>query len=145
MGKNSRGTEEIRANRSCDALLKNVQLTEAMSRTVSSEVASKVPIPVLPDRTRGVAKNLLTGRTVLVQRHFSWRAKNEYRCCAGRYRGAERFQSRRHLSQSFLVAVSMDFAALWSQRPRRVAMSCLILPMAWGVLKCILAVSQPME
>ena len=79
MGKNSRGAEEIRANRSCDALLKNVQLTEAMSRTASSEVASKVPIPVLDEGTREFALNLLTGRTVLVQRHSSWRAKNEDR------------------------------------------------------------------
>ncbi len=32
-------------------------------------------------------------------------------------RNAERFQSRCHFFQSFLVAASMAFAALWSQRP----------------------------
>src|ERR1700751_5949192 len=55
------------------------------------------------------------------------------------------FHSVRQDCQSSRVHLNMALAALWSQRPRRAARSRLILGMAWGEPKCMLAVSQPMQ
>ena len=79
-GKFLRGASETRANLSRDALISNVPIIQVMIRAASSGVARKVPIPVKYDRTRPIAGNLLTGRTVLVQRHSGCSGKNEDRC-----------------------------------------------------------------
>src|SRR6266436_7249691 len=79
LGKFSLGAVVFCANLSCGPSLRNVPLIEVMIRTASSGVARNVPIPVHVERTRTLARNLLTGGTVLGQRHWSWSAKNEDR------------------------------------------------------------------
>jgi hypothetical protein len=140
-----RGALKNRANFSSELSKRNVPRSQAMSGTASNTVASRLPIPVLLEATRSLKRNLLTRRTVLVQRNSRWSVKREDRPAASAYRDAESFHSRCHFFQSFLVAVSMALAALCSQRPRRVPKSCFTLAMACGVEKCMLAVSQPME
>ena len=78
----SHGAKAFRANLSSRAL-RNVPLIEVMIRTASSGVARNVPIPVHVERTRTYGANLLTGGTVLGQRHWSWSEKNEDRSESG--------------------------------------------------------------
>jgi hypothetical protein len=79
MGKSPRGAFEDRANLSCGASIRNVLLSQAVSGTASNTVASRLPIPVICEATRTCNQNLLTRRTVLGQRHWSWRNENEDR------------------------------------------------------------------
>ncbi|PYU50719.1 MAG: hypothetical protein DMG48_12440 [Acidobacteria bacterium] len=71
VGKNPRGAFEDRANFIFGASRRIVLLSQAVSRTASNTVASKLSIPVLVEATRSFIQNLLTRRTVLVQRHWS--------------------------------------------------------------------------
>jgi len=82
MGEFLLGAKAFRANFRCGPSLRNAPLIEVMIRTGSSGVARFVPIPVHVERTRTLARNLLTGGTVLGQRHWSWGLKNEDRCSA---------------------------------------------------------------
>jgi hypothetical protein len=70
-------------------------------------------------------------------------------CCGqagcGQFLTMRFFQFLRHSSQSVRVTFSIDLAALCSQRPRRAAKSRFILAIAFGLPKCILAVSHPMS
>jgi hypothetical protein len=132
-----------------------------------SSVALRVPIPVLCEGIEFDTEILLTGGTVLGQRD-GWRKGAveegtwEWECAtAGRQRGVTEpgsgaeppykglpmcfFQLLRQVSQSSQVALDMDLAALWSHRPLRCFRSVLILAIAAGVPKCMLAVSQPMS
>ena len=57
----------------------NFPPSPAKSGAVKIEVARKFPIPVHDERTLPFVQNLLTGRTVLVQRNSSGNLKTEYR------------------------------------------------------------------
>src|SRR5205807_5504521 len=63
-----RGAEEMRAWPWRGAPKKNVPQSRGISGTARATVARKVPIRVNFERTQTLAKNLLNGRTVLVQR-----------------------------------------------------------------------------
>src|SRR6267378_7063160 len=79
LGKFSLSAKAFRASLGCGASLRNVPVIQGMIRMASRGVARFVPIPVHVERTRTLARNLLTGGTVLGQRHWSWGGENEDR------------------------------------------------------------------
>src|SRR6266446_801537 len=83
----SRAALDNCANFSSESPKRNVPRSQAMSGTASNTVASRLPIPVLFEATRSFNRNLLTRRTVLGQRHWSWGVKNQDRCSAAVYCG----------------------------------------------------------
>src|ERR1700730_7042072 len=98
------------------------------------------------EATRNACFNLLTGGPVLGQREKAVVKFFRWPCCRGARTAQEtRFQPARQSSQSAIVAFSMAFDALCSQRPRRAARSRFICGMARRLAKCMLAVSQPMQ
>src|SRR3984893_3786659 len=117
LGRFSLGAKAFRANLCCGALLRNVPLIEVMIRTASSGVARNVLIPVHVERTRSFGGNLLTGGTVLGQRHWSWGLKNEDRSESGGLR-VRIFLARSFLRASPVLSFPRDFTCGRARRGR---------------------------
>src|SRR5260370_631233 len=80
--KGRHGARGGRASFDCESVRRIIPISQVMSGTANSTVASKLPIQVLFEATRSFIQNLLTGRTVLGQRHWSWGVTKEDRCSA---------------------------------------------------------------